>query len=390
MSYRPTPPVLTPPVGGLGVLTGVLAAGPDLLEANAAMWAVVLAGGIGSRFWPLSGPRRPKQLLRLVGDAPMIAECIDRLAPLIPPERVLVVTSADIEAPIRSAIPGVPPMNVLVEPRPLGTAAAIALAADVVMRRAGPDTVVCSMPADIAAAFPEGFRDTIRVTGALVAREDAIGAIGARPVRSDVGFGYLVPGEPLSADHPVAIGGPGWVKRFVEKPTQDTAQELIADGAWWHTGVALWRPRVMLDALHARTPEVADALGFLTGQQMERFFGEVRSVSIERGLFERRVPLLLVPGDFGWDDVGTWASLRRARDLDDQGNGARGDVHFVDASGNIVHAEHGDVVVYGLDNLLVVTVDGITLVTSVDRASDLRPLLDRLPPDVRMLRDTDA
>ena len=390
MTYRPNPNLLTPPMGDIGVLPEAHPARPDALEANAAMWAVVLAGGIGSRFWPLSGPRRPKQLLSLVGDAPMITECIDRLAPLIPPERVLVVTSADIEGAIRSAIPGVPPMNVLVEPRPLGTAAAIALGADAVMRRAGPDTVVCSMPADIAAAFPEGFRETIRVTGALVAREDAIGAIGTRPLRPDTGFGYLLPGDPLGNESPVSAGGPGWVARFVEKPTAETAKELIDAGAWWHTGVSLWRPRVMLGALQDRTPEVGDALVYLSARELERFFGEVRSVSLERGLFERRVPLLLVPGDFGWDDVGTWASLRRARDLDDQGNGARGDVHFVDASGNIVHAEQGDVVVYGLDNLLVVTVDGVTLVTSVDRATDLRPLLDRLPPDVRMMRDSDA
>jgi mannose-1-phosphate guanylyltransferase len=362
-------------------------AAPDLLEANAAMWAVVLAGGIGARFWPLSGPKRPKQLLHLLGDVPMITQCVDRLAPLIPPERVLVVTSADIAEAIRSAIPGVPPMNVLVEPKPLGTAAAIALAADAVMRRAGPDTVICAMPADIAAAFAEGFRDTIRVAGALVAREDAIATIGARPVRPETGFGYAVPGAPLAADHPVAGGGPAWVTRFVEKPTAKDAERLVADGAWWHTGISLWRPRVMLDALQSRAPEIGDALGFLAERDLDRFFGAVRSVSLERGLFERGVPLVLVPGDFGWDDVGTWASLRRASELDDDGNGARGAVHFVDASGNIVHAEHGDVVVYGVDNLLVVTVDGVTLVTSVDRATDLRPLLDRLPLDVRMGRD---
>ncbi len=368
---------------GLDVLTAEGAEAAASLEANASIWGVVLAGGIGSRFWPVSGPRRPKQLLELLGDKPMIAGCVERLSPLIPPERVVVVTSADIASAIRGAIPQVPPANILVEPRPLGTAAAIALATATLMQRVGPETVVCALAADIAAAFGDPFRDTVRHAAGVASRDDAITLIGARPARSEPGFGYVIPvGASRSSDGPEAAS-PVKVQRFIEKPPAEEAASLIDGGAWWHTGISVWRARVMWNALREQTAEISAALSLLEAGDTDRYFGAVESISIERGLFERSRDLLLVPGEFGWDDIGTWASLRRARDLDDDGNGARGDVHFVDASGNVVHAERGDVVLYGVDNLLVVTVDGITLVTTIDRAADLRPLLDRLPGDVR-------
>lgn len=379
----PTAPV-TPPFGGLGVLPGELPAEASSLDADAGMWAVVLAGGIGSRFWPLSGPTRPKQLLRLLGDQPLISECIGRLDPLIPAERVLVVTSADIAPAIRSALGGVPERNVLVEPRPLGTAAAMAFGASEVTRRAGPETLVCGLPADIAASFGEAFRHAVRVAGGHAARHDVIVTVGCVPVRAETAFGYAVPGAAVSVDQPLDAGGAAWVARFVEKPAAEAAAQLVNERALWHTGVSVWRARVMREALVARTPEVSAALSHLDAGKLEEFFASVAPISIERGLFERTDTLMVLPGDFGWDDVGTWASLRRARDLDDNGNGARGDVHFVDASGNIVHAEGDDVVLYGVDNLLVVSLNVITFVTTVDRATDLRPLLDRLPGDVRI------
>src|SRR5688500_2618167 len=161
-----------------------------VLSAESSMWAIVLAGGIGSRFWPLSTPTRPKQLLNLIGERPLIAETIARLAPLIPPERVLVLTSRDIASAIRTAIPEVPDTNMLVEPRPLGTAAALAWGASEVVRRAGPDTVFCCIHADLAVAFPEFFRQTVIRAARVAAREKALVAVGVRATRPETGFGY--------------------------------------------------------------------------------------------------------------------------------------------------------------------------------------------------------
>lgn len=366
-----------------GTLPAEQLARDALLESDTAMWAVVLAGGIGSRFWPLSSPRRPKQLLRLVDERPLIADTIMRLHPLVPAERTLVVTSADIAGAIHAAIPEVPGANMLVEPRPLGTAAALAWGAREVANRAGPNALVCVLHADLAVAFPDAFRHTLRQGGAVAAREDLIVAVGVGATRPEPGFGYLVLGEPLSIDFPVAAGGPALVQRFVEKPDAETAAALCHEGALWHSGVAIARANLLLDALGAHTPEVRPILEARDLGAHATFADAVRYVSLERGLFERLARMAVVPGDFGWDDVGTWASLKRARDLDDDGNGAIGDVHFVDSCGNVVHAEEASVVLYGVEGLLVVSLPGKTFVTTLENAAELRPLLDQLPEAAR-------
>ena len=352
------------------------------LNADASMWAIVLAGGIGSRFWPLSTSTRPKQLLNLVGERPLIAETIARLAPLIPPERVLVLTSRDIAPAISAAIPEVPETNMLVEPRPLGTAAALAWGASEIVRRAGPETVFCCIHADLAVAFPEFFRQTVIRAARVAAREQSLVAVGVRATRPETGFGYMRPGTPLhgrTADE----GAECRVKSFIEKPGPVLAEMLVADGAFWNSGIFVWRGRDVLDALGEHTSELAHGLQALRDRDFVRFAGMIQSVSIERGLLERTSNLVMVPGEFGWDDVGTWASLRRARELDDAGNGAHGQVHFVECTGNVVHAEGVPVVLYGVSGMLVVTLAGLTFVTTLDRASELRPLLDALPDEIR-------
>src|SRR5688572_19182297 len=352
------------------------------LSADASMWAIVLAGGIGSRFWPLSTPDRPKQLLKLIGERPLIAETVSRLSPLVPPERVLVLTSRDIAPAISAAIPEIPDGNMLVEPRPLGTAAALAWGAHEVARRAGPETIFCCVHADLAVAFPEFFRHALIRAARVVARDKVLVTVGVRATRPETAFGYIRPGQPLhggSADD----GAPCRVKSFIEKPGPVLAEMLVGDGAFWNAGIFVWRGQDVLDALAEHTSELAHGMQALRDRDFIRFAGMIQSVSIERGLLERTSNLVVVPGEFGWDDVGTWASLRRARELDDDGNGAHGQVPFVECTGNVVHAERVPVVLYGLSGMLVVTLAGLTFVTTLDRASELKPLLDALPDEIR-------
>ena len=378
----PVVPATTSTAEPVATLTSEEPLAEALLSADASMWAIVLAGGIGSRFWPLSTPTRPKQLLNLIGERPLIAETIARLAPLIPPERVLVLTSRDIASAIRAAIPEVPDTNMLVEPRPLGTAAALAWGASEVVRRAGPETVFCCIHADLAVAFPEFFRQTVIRAARVAAREKSLVAVGIRATRPETGFGYMRPGMPLHGG--MAIDGAECrVKSFIEKPGPVLAEMLVGDGAYWNAGIFVWRGQDVLDALSEYTAELAHGLQALRDRDFVRFAGMIQSVSIERGLLERTTNLVLVPGEFGWDDVGTWASLRRARELDDDGNGAHGQVHFVECTGNVVHAEGVPVVLYGVSGMLVVTLSGLTFVTTLDRASELRPLLDALPDEIR-------
>lgn len=351
-------------------------------SADASMWAIVLAGGIGSRFWPLSRPDRPKQLLTLISARPLIAETVARLSPLIPPERVLVLTSRDIATAIHAAIPDVPEANMLVEPRPLGTAAALAWGAQEVVRRAGPETVFTCLHADLAVAFPEFFRHALTRAARVASRDKALVTVGVRATRPETGFGYIRPGTALNGGT-LDDGAPCRVKAFIEKPGLVLAEMLVGDGAYWNAGIFVWRGQDVLDALAEHTSELAHGLQALGARDYVRFAGMIQSVSIERGLLERCSDLVMVPGEFGWDDLGTWASLRRARELDDAGNGAYGDVHFVDSTGNVVHAEGVPVVLYGVSGMLVVSLAGLTFVTTLDRASELKPLLDALPEELR-------
>jgi len=369
---------------GAGTLPGPEHAAVDESVTAQAMWAVVFAGGIGSRFWPLSTPARPKQLLALVSGHSLLEDTVGRLQPLIQPERVLVLTSRDIAPAIRSAIREIPEQNVLVEARPLGTAAALAWGAQEVARRAGPSTPVCAMHADLAVAFPGAFRESLRRAAAVANRERALVALGVRPTRPEPSFGYLQLGDALDPDIPLGAGGAYRVTGFVEKPTAVQSAVLAGDGALWHAGILVASAKTVLEKLARYTPEIEPGLFALSRGNLPAFVEAIRSVSIERGLLERASRLLVLLADVGWDDVGTWASLRRARELDDDGNGALGPVHFVDATGNVVHTEAGTVVLYGVSNLLVVNLRGLTFVTTLEQASDLKPLLDGLPGSMRI------
>ena len=349
-----------------------------------ALWAVVFAGGIGSRFWPLSTPDRPKPLLALVTGNSLLEDTVGRLQPLIPPERVIVVTSRDIAPAIRTAVRDLPEENVLVEPRPLGTAAALAWGAQEVTRRAGPETPICAMHSDLAIGFPGAFRDALGRAAAVANREGALVAFGVRPTRPEPSFGYIRVGAALDPDATLSGGGAFQVAGFIEKPPFADAEELGRAGALWHSGVIVGSAKTVLGKLGRYTPEIAPGLEALRSGNLPAFAGMIRSVSIERGLLERATRFLVVLADFGWDDVGTWASLRRARDLDDEGNGARGNAHFVDSASNVVHSESGATVLFGVSRLLVVTLPGLTFITTLERAADLKSLLDALPGSLRV------
>jgi mannose-1-phosphate guanylyltransferase len=349
------------------------------------MWAVVFAGGIGTRFWPISTPDRPKQVLPLVDARPLIADTLERLSPLVPAQRVLVVTSADIAEVLHAAIPELPRRNLLVEPKPLGTAAALAWGAQEVSRRAGPKTVFCALHADLAVDYRDAFHDTLRKAAQMASEDAWLVTIGAQPTRCEPSFGYLKPGLPLDTFVSLGDGGACHVEHFVEKPSLALADTLIADGALWNTGMFVWQAQTVLDELAARVPEIASGLPYLSAGELEMFEQHISSsISIERGLLERSERVVVVGADFGWDDVGTWASLRRVRELDDTGNGVFGPSHCIDSSGNIVHSENGEVVVFGVSGLLVVAIEGLTFVTTLDRATELGPLIAQLPPHLRV------
>ncbi|CAN5571004.1 mannose-1-phosphate guanylyltransferase [soil metagenome] len=339
-------------------------------------WAVVLAGGVGSRFWPVSTPERPKQLLPLATQEPLLSDALTRLAPLVPAERTLILTNAGLVDAIAKLAPQIPRANLIAEPRPAGTAAALAWAAQVIATRGARDDVMISIHADWSVGDPDGFRAALSHAADAAEEHAALVTVGIVPVRPDPGFGYIQPGEEIGA-------GIRRVARFIEKPTREKAETMVRDGFLWNSGIFVWRAGDFLDELASHTPEVAPHLA-AHPHDLAGFFGAVKSsVSVDVGVLERSGRVLVLPGDFKWDDVGTWAALRRVRDCDSEGNALHGNVHALASTGNVVHADGGAVVLYGVSDLVVVTRDGLTLVTTIERASDLKTLLESLPPHLK-------
>ena len=334
-------------------------------------WAVILAGGVGSRFWPLSTATQPKQLLPLAGAEPLLADAVRRLGPLVPPERTLIVTSQALQAPTRAALPMVPAANVLAEPFAASTAPALAWATSVA-QRADDGASVLSLHADWSVGDVEGFRATALKAIELAEKQDVLVTVAATPTRPETGYGYIVPGTPLAGARRIA--------RFVEKPTEADAQALIAQGALWNTGLFAWKASRLMAEITAHTPELAPALPLFAKGDAVAAFKAVKPISIDVGIYERTQRGAVVEGSFLWDDVGSWAALRRVRTTDANGNVLVGEAHLVDTKNSVVWNEMGQLVVYGLEDVVVVKVRGITLVTSAAKAPELKKLLDRLPP----------
>ena len=338
-------------------------------------WAVVLAGGVGSRFWPVSTAARPKQLLPLAGDQPLIADTLERVMPLLPSCRVLVVTSQALGPVVRRALPSVPEENILTEPFAASTAPALAWATALAARQ-DPEAVVLSLHADWTVADADTFRATASEALELAATRDVLVTVGAKPTRPEVGYGYVVPGELLAGTRAHTV------RRFVEKPTPEGAAALIAEGAAWNTGLFAWTARRFRAEVEAHTPELAAALPALDRGDVEGFYRGVTPVSVDVGVFERTERAATLSGDFGWDDVGSWAALARVRSPDAAGNVVAGAAHAVDTHDSVLWADDGTVVAYGVDGLVVVRAGGVTLVTTKARAAGLKQLLASLPPDL--------
>ena len=348
------------------------------MARTGAVWCVVLAGGVGSRFWPVSTATRPKQLLPLASDRPLLRDSLDRMAPLCNPEQTLILTNASLVQPISALAPEIPKSNLIAEPRPAGTAAALTWAAAQIERASGSDAIMLSIHADWAVADADGFRTALTRAAVIAATTHSLVTVGVVPSRPDPGYGYIRPGEEIPGS-----SGAQRVSEFVEKPSQERAEVMVREGCLWNSGIFVWRAGDFLAEVRKHCKEVAPALD-AHPTDLAAFFAAVPSpLAVDVGVLERSDKVAVIPGDFGWDDVGTWAALRRVRRADNAGNVVSGLVHTVNAARNVVHAEGNEVVLYGVSDLVVVTHDGLTLVTTPEHANDLKQLLAELPARVR-------
>ena len=341
--------------------------------------AVILAGGSGTRLWPASRRARPKQFLTLGGDESLLAATARRARATA--GALAIVTAADQAALARAEVADA---AVIAEPVGRNTAAALGLAAVHLVHR-DRDAVMGALPADQHIGDERGWIEVVGRAFAAAEAADVICTVGIAPTRPETGFGWLELGEPID----VGVSGVHAVARFVEKPDAARAEDYLRSGRYlWNGGMFFCRAQRLLDdigrllpATGAALDEIAAALakGEDTTALAARLYPTLPSISIDHGVMEKTRGVVTVRGDFGWDDVGSWAALPAVRGADTDGNCAIGDAIVVDGTGNIVSADPGRVVVLvGCSDLVVVQSGDAVLVIPRERAQDVRQAVDAL------------
>lgn len=349
------------------------------------LYPVIMAGGSGTRFWPLSRASRPKQFLPLAGPEPLLAATVARLPQLASLDRTYVVCGPNHAALARRLVPRLPRRNVLVEPCPRNTAPCVGLAAIHVARR-DPRGVMAMLPADHHVAKPAAFRAALAAAARLAAR-GAIATIGIRPSRPETGYGYLRLGARLPGGRGTARQA--WrVERFVEKPDVITAARYLAEGGYlWNSGIFAFRADVILEEIRKAMPILGEQLSVIEQslgrrayeKTLARVFPNAPSISLDYGVMEKSQRIACVPADFGWSDVGSFAALSEVRPADDLGNVAEGEALVIDGRGNVVLAQRRrPLAIIGLDEVVAVDSGDAVLVVRKTKAQDVRKVVEEL------------
>ena len=338
-------------------------------------WITILAGGVGSRFWPASTPEAPKPLLNLASDRPLLQDTLERAQALAPAERISILAGPHLVGPFSRAIPSLTSASFWVEPAARGTAPVLTWAAWKAVQH-DPDAVLVSLHSDHVIDPTAAFVERVNTAIDVAQNEGMLVTIGAVPDRPEIGYGYLQPGEPLPTS-PAARR----VAAFHEKPDAETAERYLEDGFLWNTGIFIWRASVLLEEVRAHAPEIEPALHHLEAGNEDAFFAEVKPVSIDVAVLERSSRVACLASTFRWDDVGTWDALSRTRPTDAQGNVVAGAGHVVEGHDNIIWSDDERLIVWGLDDVVAVRANGVTVVFPKHRAPELKTLLNALDSD---------
>lgn len=343
----------------------------------AKVYAVIMAGGAGTRFWPASRALRPKQLLPLTGGAPLLAETVRRLAPLVTEDRVVIVTGEHLAEGTAKAVPNVPRDQILKEPAPRNTAPCIAWA-NAVVGKLDPDAVVAVLPSDHFIGDEPAFRKVLEraIESAASGRVTTIGIVPNRP---ETGYGYIELGKELG-------GGVREVARFVEKPDRATAEKFVSGKQHlWNAGMFFFRVKDMSALVAKHLPELAAGIAKIDrdASALGAVFPTLPSISIDHGVMEKAEGLAVVPGEFGWNDVGSWESAWELGKKDERDNALDDGAIAIDAKANLVRSlgsAKGNKVIalVGVEGLVVVDTDDALLVMPRERAQDVRLVVEDL------------
>ncbi len=346
------------------------------------VYAVIMAGGVGSRFWPRSREKNPKQLLEVVGEGTMIQNTIRRLNGFVEGKNIFIVTNKLQRNAIIKQLSNIPVENIIVEPIGRNTAPCVGLAA-MFVHRLDPQGVMVVLPADHLIRDEKEFLRVLQLGADVADTTSSLVTIGIQPTHPETGYGYIQVQEQNNNTEKDVYE----VKTFAEKPNLATAQQFLASGDFfWNSGMFIWRADVILNEIKKSLPEMFDQLQAveptlgtnLFEQTLERSYGMIRGISIDYGVMEKAESVYVIKGNFGWNDVGSWDEVCRVSQSDEQGNISQGKVISINSKNTYVHSPNKLVATVGVDDLIVIETDDALLICKRGVSQDVKEVVDHL------------
>jgi mannose-1-phosphate guanylyltransferase len=349
-------------------------------------YAVIMAGGVGTRLWPRSRESHPKQLLHLMGDGTMIQNTVARLQPLVPPERILIVTNETQVPGVRDQIPSIPDHNIIAEPFGRNTAPCIGLAATILNKR-DPNAVMIVLPADHWIENVREFQNRLRVGLDVAQAKHGLVTLGIQPNRPETGYGYIQWKEDPKELEQFAEQNVRTVRTFAEKPDRTTAQRFLESGDFlWNSGMFIWRTDVILGEFERYLPDMHKQLCDLgapvervpDAAELEQVYRHIVPISIDYGIMEKAKNVFVLSCDFGWSDVGSWDETFRLSRKDKDGNSMVGDVFAFDTENSFVRSNGRMIATIGMKDVIVVDSDDALLVCHSGESQNVQKVVDYL------------
>lgn len=353
---------------------------------KANIYAVIMAGGVGSRFWPRSRERSPKQLMEIVGGRTMIQNAVERLSGFVAPGNIFVVTNKVQKNVVIKQLPELPVENIVGEPIGRNTAPCIGLAA-MYVRRLDPDGVIVVLPSDHIVGDEKEFRRVLEVGVDVAYENSSLITIGIQPTHPETGYGYIQIVDDDSGKQRTLPPGVFKVKTFAEKPNLATAQKFVESGDFfWNSGIFIWRADVILKEIKRSLPELFDhlmsiepSLGTpLLEQSLELAYGLIRGISIDYGVMEKATNTYVIRGNFGWSDVGSWDEVYRLSAKDEHGNSIHGKVISFNTKNSYIHSGDKLVATVGVDDLIVINTGDALLICKRGSSQDVKEIVDHI------------
>ncbi|MFQ5650961.1 MAG: mannose-1-phosphate guanylyltransferase [bacterium] len=345
------------------------------------MFALIMAGGLGTRFWPKSRKGHPKQVLEIIGEKSLLQNTVERSEKIIPTDKIFVVSTREQVAQIKKHIGAVPDANIITEPKRKNTAPCIGLAA-LFMERLDPEAVMVVCPADHLISNYEVFNETLRVGEKVASETNGLVLIGIEPHYPATGYGYIQFRQNLQHIGDISLLK---VKAFAEKPNRETAERFLRSGDFlWNSGIFIWKIQTILREIEEHVPQLYDGLMEIraaigTPRQEEtinRVYCQIRSISIDYGVMEKAKEVMVLKGNFGWNDLGSWDEVYKLREKDKNENALIGEHIIKDSTGCYIDAPEKCIAVIGMENLVVVDTRDALLICPRDRVQEVKDIVE--------------